>query len=349
MENKKTPFKIEKEQAQVGDLVWVDGYSGFCQGGFEKIKAIETRYNTKTGEPYKVVITKDGVYRFDDGSCIKGATAYSIFYYATYRDIESISVSETKQNNITKFSNEIDNSKKKFISWRRVSTKKQGHSGLGLEAQKDIIDYFIKSENGVLIADYVEVYTGKDLDGCKDLQKAMAHCKEIGAILIIAKTDRFRNTLEALQIYDDMGGQIYFCDLPHTDKFTLTLLFALAERETLQVSIRTKAALKVAKEKGKKLGAPTTDNIKKAQTASAEARIERAKNDDKNIEFKKWLDIFEEDMGVELKRGCETKFFEMFAERLNKYDKKTATGKDWNKKLVYEFTRKIKNRYGIAW
>ena len=243
----------------------------------------------------------------------------------------------------------MENTAKKFISWRRVSTKKQEHSGLGLEAQKDIIDYFIKSENGVLIADYVEVYTGTDLEGCKELKKAMAHCKEVGATLIIAKTDRFRNTIEALQTYDDMNGNIFFCDLPSSDKFTLTLFFAISEREALMVSIRTKAALKVAKEKGKKLGAPTTDNIKKAQTASAEARIEKAKNNDKNIEFKKWLDIFEEEFGVELKRGCESKFFEMFAERLNKYDKKTSTGKDWNKKLVYEFTRKIKNRYGIAW
>ena len=109
------------------------------------------------------------------------------------------------------------------------------------------------------------------------------------------------------------------------------------------------ASAKVKKVAATPAPAPTTDNIKKAQSASAEARIEKAKNNDKNIEFKKWLDIFEEDMGVELKRGCESRFFEMFAERLNKYDKKTATGKDWNKKLVYEFTRKIKNRYGIAW
>ena len=63
--------------------------------------------------------------------------------------------------------------KKKFISWRRVSTKKQGRSGLGLAAQADIIDYFVKVEGGELIADYEEVYTGKDLEGCKELRRAM--------------------------------------------------------------------------------------------------------------------------------------------------------------------------------
>lgn len=145
----------------------------------------------------------------------------------------------------------------KFISWRRVSTFKQGRSGLGLTAQSDIIDYFIKREGGQLIADYAECYTGKDLEGCTELRKAMAHAKKEDAVLVIAKTDRFRNTIEALQIYEEMGtGHIMFCDLPHTDKFTLTLFFALAEREALIVSIRTKQALKALKERGDvKLGA----------------------------------------------------------------------------------------------
>lgn len=140
---------------------------------------------------------------------------------------------------------------KKFISWRRVSTKKQGATRLGLEAQKITIDYFVKAENGVLIEDYEEVYTGTDLQGCVNLRKAIIHCKAIDAILIIAKTDRFRNTIEALQIYEEMGdGNIYFCDLPHTDKFTLTLFFALSEREALLASIRTKAAFAAKRARG---------------------------------------------------------------------------------------------------
>ena len=115
---------------------------------------------------------------------------------------------------------------KTFISWRRVSTKAQGKSGVGLEAQASIIEHFVNVEQGELIKDFHEVYTGKDLEGCVELQKAMKFCKENNATLIIAKSDRFRNTAEALKIYDAMKGQIYFCDLPHTDKFTLTLFFA---------------------------------------------------------------------------------------------------------------------------
>lgn len=144
---------------------------------------------------------------------------------------------------------------KKYISWRRVSTKKQGASGLGLDAQKGIIKYFIERDGGEWIADYEECYTGTDLEGCLELRKAIARAKQEGAVLIIAKTDRFRNTIEALKVYEEMGdGNIMFCDLPHTDKFTLTLFFALAEREALIVSIRTKQALNAKRERGEVTG-----------------------------------------------------------------------------------------------
>ena len=147
---------------------------------------------------------------------------------------------------------------KKYVSWRRVSTKKQGGSGLGLAAQKEIIRYFIEREGGELVADFEECNTGTDLNGCTELKKAIALAKDNDAVLIIAKTDRFRNTIEALQVYDDMGdGNIMFCDLPHTDKFTLTLFFALAEREALIVSIRTKQALAAKKARGEALGGAT--------------------------------------------------------------------------------------------
>ena len=146
--------------------------------------------------------------------------------------------------------------KKQFISWRRVSTFKQNRSGLGLEAQKEIIRYFVERDNGELVADYSECYTGKELSGCKELRKAMRHAKNIGAVLVIAKSDRFRNCQEALGILDEMGeGHLEFCDLPHSDRFTLTLFWALAEREALITSIRTKQALAVKKAQGCKLGA----------------------------------------------------------------------------------------------
>ena len=79
-----------------------------------------------------------------------------------------------------------------------------------------------------------------------------------------------------------MEGNIYFCDLPHTDKFTLTLFFALAEREALIVSIRTKAALAAKKAQGYKLGNGKSVDLSKANEASAQARRDKAKNDPNN-------------------------------------------------------------------
>ena len=165
--------------------------------------------------------------------------------------------------------------KRKYISWRRVSTFKQSKSGLGLEAQKEIIRYFVEREGGDLIADYSECYTGTELSGCVELRKAMKRCKKEGAILVIAKSDRFRNTIEALQVYEEMGdGNIMFCDLPHTDKFTLTLFFALAEREALIVSIRTKQALCAKKARGEKTGGACEKWQKAYRTKSKEQRKE---------------------------------------------------------------------------
>lgn len=162
---------------------------------------------------------------------------------------------------------------RQYISYRRVSTKRQQKSGLGLEAQEAIIGYFVERDGGEIVRDYCEAYTGKDLQGCKELRKAMAHAKDVGAVLVIAKSDRFRNTQEALQIYEEMGeGNIMFCDLPHTDKFTLTLMFAIAEREALMISLRTKQALAAKRARGETWARNTDTSA--ANMASAKARTD---------------------------------------------------------------------------
>lgn len=176
----------------------------------------------------------------------------------------------------------------KYVSWRRVSTFKQGRSGLGLEAQKEIIRYFVERDGGDLIADFSECYTGKELSGCKELRKAMAYAKQMDAILVIAKSDRFRNCQEALGILDEMGeGHIEFCDLPHSDRFTLTLFWALAEREALITSIRTKQALAVKKSQGCKLGRSNPKYIETWNNKSQEEKImiERKRGETKRLRY----------------------------------------------------------------
>ena len=170
--------------------------------------------------------------------------------------------------------------KTKYISWRRVSTKRQGESGLGLEAQSRIIEYFTK--DGEIVSDYVETHTGKDLIGCVELQKAISHAKSIGAKLIIAKADRFRSLKEALEILDIMGdGNLIMCDVPNADRFTLSLFWMLAEREALLTSIRTKQALKSAQNRGVKLGKPI-NMTRDAQLNGAKSNLESSMNDANN-------------------------------------------------------------------
>ena len=137
----------------------------------------------------------------------------------------------------------------KYVAYTRVSTQKQGRSGLGLDAQKAIIEFY--SQNGDTIAEFQEVYTGTDLQGCSELWKAIDFAKANKAKLILAKSDRFRNVKEALEILDKMGeGNLICCDIPNADRFTYTIFFAIAEREALNTSIRTKAALKQSKIRG---------------------------------------------------------------------------------------------------
>lgn len=237
-----------------------------------------------------------------------------------------------------------------FVSWRRVSTQKQGRSGLGLEAQKEIIDYFVEKDKGILLADYVEVYTGTELSKCKELSKAIQFAKEHNAKLIIAKTDRFRNTLEALQIYEEIGdGKIIFCDLPSTDKFTLTLFFALSEREALITSIRTKAALAAKKKRGeqtggtnelwgKNTGANRTDTISTIQQSSSTKRKENARNNVHNAQFwtfiQKWISCKGEPNNAQI--------WAQIASELNDYNFKTATGMEYNAVRAAAMYRKLK-------
>lgn len=240
---------------------------------------------------------------------------------------------------------------KKFVSWRRVSTKKQEKSGLGLEAQKDIISHFVNTEKGELIADFCEAYTGKDLNGCIELKKAIEFSKANDAILIIAKTDRFRNTIEALQIYDEMGeGKIYFCDLPHTDKFTLTIFFALAEREAMLISIRTKAALDVQKRKIEQeggfysksgnwctsLGGTTTGQTKGGKV-NGEKRRKEAMNDEKN------------NMIAAMLEGCNTpQDIDKVVERLNARGIRTHSGLEFTRNRLTALRTKINRRAEYA-
>lgn len=145
-----------------------------------------------------------------------------------------------------------------FIAYLRVSTQKQGDSGLGLAAQRAIIDHY--SQNGEVIEYVIEVGSGKSITGRPQLQAAVERCREYDYTLIVAKVDRLsRKTEDALDIYSQLNGRLIACDIPNLDKFTLTIFMAIADRERELISIRTRAALAAARQRGVTLG--TTANM----------------------------------------------------------------------------------------
>lgn len=130
---------------------------------------------------------------------------------------------------------------RQYILWRRVSTKEQGRSELGLDAQLTIAKMFMGKDP---FAVYTDVFSGTKLKQCKGLWTAIDLCKKENFVLVIAKSDRCRNVSEALDILDAIGERnLIFCDLPSTDRFILTVMWAMWERQAIMGRINTKIAL----------------------------------------------------------------------------------------------------------
>jgi DNA invertase Pin-like site-specific DNA recombinase len=150
--------------------------------------------------------------------------------------------------------------KGKFVSYLRVSTDKQGRSGLGLEAQRQAVASYLNGGKWTLAAEYVETESGKRADRPK-LAAALAHAKAIGATVVFAKLDRLTRNVDLLRALVTSEVDLVFCDLPHVPpgamgRFLLTQMASVAELEAGLISERTKAALAAAKARGVKLGNP---------------------------------------------------------------------------------------------
>jgi len=160
----------------------------------------------------------------------------------------------------------------KFVAYYRVSTAKQGRSGLGLEAQRASVQSYVK--DGQIIAEYVEVESGKRNDR-PELAKAIEHARREEATLIIAKLDRLARSVAFIFTLRDSGVRFIACDMPEANTLTIGLLAALAQHERELISERTKAALAAKKARGCFLGSP--QNLTREATLKAsEARRQRA-------------------------------------------------------------------------
>src|ERR1035437_6339889 len=150
--------------------------------------------------------------------------------------------------------------RERFIAYFRVSTDRQGRSGLGLDAQRKAVADYLDDGAWELVGEYTEVESGKRADR-PELARALESCRKQKATLIIAKLDRLaRNARFLLTVVEGTGERgVVFCDLPTgppgpVGKFLVTQMAAVAELEAGLISQRTRAALAAAKARGKRLG-----------------------------------------------------------------------------------------------
>jgi DNA invertase Pin-like site-specific DNA recombinase len=160
---------------------------------------------------------------------------------------------------------------RRFVPYYRVSTARQGQSGLGLEAQQKAVRDFLNGRAWEIVAEFVEVESGKRADR-PELARALEACRKHKAKLVIAKLDRLSRNLAFIATLMDAGVEFIAVDNPHANKLTLHILAAVAEHEREAISERTKAALAAAKARGIRLGTPDPAGAVKRMGKALKAR-----------------------------------------------------------------------------
>jgi DNA invertase Pin-like site-specific DNA recombinase len=154
---------------------------------------------------------------------------------------------------------------RKFVAYLRVSTQQQGRSGLGLAAQRSGAHGYLASGAGSLVAEFIEIETGKGSNALTrrpQLCAALALCKKEGAILLIAKLDRLARNVHFVTGLIESGVEFVAADMPQANKVMIQMHAVMAEWERDQISARTKAALAAAKARGVRLGAAGPSNLR---------------------------------------------------------------------------------------
>jgi len=170
----------------------------------------------------------------------------------------------------------------KYVAYYRVSTKKQGKSGLGLDAQRDTVQKFIKRNGDRIIAEFTEVESGKNNDRL-ELSKAIEMAKENDATLVIAKLDRLSRNVSFISQLMDEKVKFVCCDMPEANELTIHIFAAMAQFERKRISERIKEALdaKRVREPDWKPGNP--QNLTKEARQKAYESISRKAREAKEI------------------------------------------------------------------
>lgn len=158
---------------------------------------------------------------------------------------------------------------KRAVTYYRVSTKRQGFSGLGLDAQREAVERFVQHNNYVLEGEFVEIESGKH-NNRPVLQKALKSCAEKKATLLIAKLDRLSRNVAFISTLMESGVEFKAVDNPYAEKLLVHIMAAFAEHEREQISKRTIASLKAAKARGIELGSYGRHILSKENKRNAE-------------------------------------------------------------------------------
>ncbi|HEX8375489.1 MAG TPA: recombinase family protein [Geminicoccaceae bacterium] len=198
-----------------------------------------------------------------------------------------------------------------YIAYLRVSTQRQGASGLGLEAQQAAVERHVAGR-GDLLRTFTEVESGRR-DDRPELLAALAACRRAKAVLVIAKLDRLARSVALISRLMESGVEFVACDMPEANRFVLHVLAAVAEHERAMISERTRAALAAARARGVRLGArPGT-----ATTAATAGRRRLAAA---------WLETVRPELEREAGEGASLR---RIAAALNRRGIGTRTGKEW--------------------
>ena len=228
------------------------------------------------------------------------------------------------------------NNNERFVAYLRVSTQRQGYSGLGLEAQREIIHNYLRDRKPIF--EYVEVESGRKTDkGRPKLKEALSQCRTYGAKLIVAKLDRLARNVSFLSALLDSDVEIVFCDFPQANKMVLHILASISQYEAELISTRTKQALAAKKSRGCKLGNPEhlMDKHKEAIANSNKTNRMKAENNPNNKRAIAMLRILAE-QGMTLTE---------MTDKLNKEGFVTSKGYEFRPSQVYVLLKRYNIKY----
>jgi DNA invertase Pin-like site-specific DNA recombinase len=223
----------------------------------------------------------------------------------------------------------------RYVVYYRVSTKQQGESGLGLDAQRAAVESYIKQHGGEIIAEYEEIESGKDCKRPKIIE-AILHCNRSWATLLIAKMDRLARNVFFISTLMESNVPFLACDNPHASRLNVHILAAVAEEETRLISERTKAALQAFRLRGGSLG-PATFKDKQSWRPKQEQSRTLATRRNSEIAATAYGEVRPI---IQSLRG-QGWSFQSIANELNRLDHRTRRGAAWSKVQV----RRVANRF----